>query len=674
MAAAMHPSVPVRTTITAAAAIAALPAVAVAQDAPPSSPDIVVTGLPTPPANAAYGPVTIDDTALRATAAGTIEAALARVPGFQQFRRADSRSANVSSQGISLRGLGGNAASRTLLLLDGVPQADAFFGFVPFTLFPADSIARAEVVRGSGTGPFGAGAVAGTILLESRDPRARAPLTGMASIGSRASRSIGIGAAVRAGEGTLTIDARHDAGDGFATTPAAQRTAASVPSRYRGSTVALGAQVPVAAQAVLSARVAGFADDRTLRFVGADNAARGIDASLRVVARGRWGVDALGWMQMRDFSSTVVSATTLRVTLDQRQTPTTGWGGKLELRPPVGPRRLLRLGLDVRGADGRADEDVIGGAGTITLRRSAGGRSVIVGGFAEGDAIAGPLALTAGVRADHWRQSAGFLRESRADGSVQAAARYADRSGTIATARAGARLRLGEAAAIRASAYTGFRVPTLNELYRGFTVFPIVTRANPALAPERLRGVEAAVDLTPARGVAVTLTAFDNRLAGAIANVTIGPNLRERRNLAAIRARGIEGTVRLRAGAWQFDAGGSYAVARVTDPTITQRLRPAQVPRVTGSLTAGWHGSNGALVQGGIVHTGRQFEDDRNIDILPPATTIDALVRLPIAGRGWQVEVRGENLANAVTVTRSSGGSQDLGIPRTLWLGLRFGG
>ncbi|MCB1026425.1 MAG: TonB-dependent receptor, partial [Microthrixaceae bacterium] len=49
-------------------------------------------------------------------------------------------------------------------------------------------------------------------------------------------------------------------------------------------------------------------------------------------------------------------------------------------------------------------------------------------------------------------------------------------------------------------AYTGFRLPTLNELYRPFVVFPITTKANPALKPERLRGVEGGFDLTPVDG------------------------------------------------------------------------------------------------------------------------------------------------------------------------------
>jgi outer membrane receptor for ferric coprogen and ferric-rhodotorulic acid len=35
--------------------------------------------------------------------------------------------------------------------------------------------------------------------------------------------------------------------------------------------------------------------------------------------------------------------------------------------------------------------------------------------------------------------------------------------------------------------------------------------------------------------------------------------------------------------------------------------------------------------------------------------------------------VRGENLTDEAIVTRNQGGSIDLGVPRTVWLGLRYG-
>jgi outer membrane receptor protein involved in Fe transport len=53
---------------------------------------------------------------------------------------------------------------------------------------------------------------------------------------------------------------------------------------------------------------------------------------------------------------------------------------------------------------------------------------------------------------------------------------------------------------LRGSAYSGLRQPTINELYRTFTVFPVTTNANPLLGNERLKGVEGGVDLGPFAG------------------------------------------------------------------------------------------------------------------------------------------------------------------------------
>lgn len=645
------------------------------QDIP--SQDIIVTALPPPPAAAAYGPVTIAGDRLSATASGRLEEALARIPGFQQFRRSDSRSANPSAQGITLRSLGGNASSRTLLTLDGVPQADAFFGFIPFTALPAESIASATVTRGSGIGPFGSGAVAGTIELASRAPGARPPLALALTGGSDDAVEGSIAAAFPLGAGHIALDVRHDRGDGFFTTPLAQRDAATVPARYRATQAALSAAVPLGDGVTLHPRLSAFRDDRTLRFAGADSGAEGVDASLRLVrtgaGRGGWGVEALGWVQARDFDSIVVSATTFRPTLDQRATPTTGWGGKLELRAPGNVGRLLRFGVDVRGAEGHADEDALAASGARTLTRRAGGRTLTLGGFVEGDLLLGDVSLTGGARVDHWRLSDGFAQEIRPNGTLQRDDRFVRRSDTLGSFRAAAAWSPAPPLTLRASAYTGFRLPTLNELYRGFTVFPVVTRANAALRPERIRGGEAGVELRPVESLTLGLTAFDNRLEDAIANVTIGTNLRERRNVRAIRARGLEGSLAWASGPWRLDAGWAYSAASVRAlGTSLDGLRPAQTPRYSGSVTISWQQADW-LLQLSTRYIGQVFEDDRNLDPIPAATTIDALVRAPLAG-GFTLVLRAENLADEDIVTRNSGGSIDLGAPRTLWVGLRWAG
>lgn len=86
-------------------------------------PPIVVTGqrLEDGQGDERAGAIVITAERMLESASGRIEGVLATVPGLQSFRRNDSRSANPSAQGLTLLGLGGNASSRTLVLLDGIP-------------------------------------------------------------------------------------------------------------------------------------------------------------------------------------------------------------------------------------------------------------------------------------------------------------------------------------------------------------------------------------------------------------------------------------------------------------------------------------------------------------------------------------------------------------------------
>src|SRR3546814_7666933 len=46
-------------------------------------------------------------------------------------------------------------SSRALMLLDGVPVADPFFGYIPLSALAPERLAGIRVTRGGGSGPFG---------------------------------------------------------------------------------------------------------------------------------------------------------------------------------------------------------------------------------------------------------------------------------------------------------------------------------------------------------------------------------------------------------------------------------------------------------------------------------------------------------------------------------------
>lgn len=667
------------TAILACASCIALSTPALAQDAGTQQ-SIVVTGrgLGETPATPAYDTVEINRDAIVATGSGRIEDALSNVAGFQQFRRSDSRSSNPSAQGVTLRALSGNATSRALVILDGVPMLDPFFGYVPLSAITPEQLANIRVTRGGGSGPFGSGALAGTIELESADADQLGPLTGETLVNDRGGTEWGVGVAPHLGDGFAVISGRWDRGQGFWTTPEADRVPASARAAYDSWSAQARLVQPIAQDVELQARGLVFDDQRTLRFQGADSSSKGQDLSLRLVGHGDFQFDALVYGQWRNFTNIVVSSSKFVPVLDQKDTPSRGFGGKFELRPPVGPDHVVRFGFDFRESNGDLTEDSYSAyTQAKTGTHFAGGQNGDLGFFAEDDWTAGKVVITSGVRADRWSIRDGYYRTVDGSGGSLVNDTYPGRSGWDVTWRAGILGKVSHRVHLRAAAYTGLRLPTLNELYRPFVVYPVTTHANADLQNERLEGFEGGIELMPMDGVSFSLTAFDNKLKHAIANVTIGTNERQRQNLDAIHAQGLELGASVKSGDVSFNGSLAYTDAKVEATGIQAALdgmRPSQTPKWSASATLAWEPRDGMRLAATLRHVGAQYEDDLMTKVLPAATTLDLFAQVPL-WRKMSLVVRGENVFNEKIVTRNQGGplGTDLGTPATGWIGLRWG-
>ena len=643
---------------------------------------ILVTGkgLDDTPATPAYSSIILEQEQIISTPSGRIEDVLGAVAGFQQFRRSDSRSANPSAQGATLRALGGNATSRALVTLDGVPLADPFFGFIPFNAVAPERLGRITITRGGGSGPFGSGALAGTIAMESADLGALDAFSVGLLVNDREETEAAATLAQGLGSGYVVASGRWDRGQGFFTTPRDERVPASARAAFDNWSLSLRGVAPLTDDVELQASALVYDDARTLRFTGADSTNEGQNAALRVIGRGAWAFEALAYVQARNFSNVVISSTRFTRVLDQRKTPSTGIGGKVEVQPPVGDAHNVRLGVDYRRASGTLNEDAFSAfTGALRERRRAGGATSDVGLFVEHDWQPGgdnaPLVMSGGVRLDRTSISDGFFISRDADNVVSETLNAPDRSDWTVTYRAGALYRASPQLSLRAAAYSGQRLPTLNELYRPFVVFPVVTQANANLVNERLEGFEAGVDFAPMAGVEFSLTAFDNRVKNAIANVTLSPTLRQRQNLPAIKARGLELDAGMTRGPIHFDGTLSYTDAQISGRDASAGLngnRPPQVPRWAGAASLAYRPQNGWNIAATVRHVGAQFESDQESDPLPAATTLGAYAQIPLNRRLYLI-LRAENLTDETIVTRNAGGSTDLGVPRTFWAGFRLG-
>jgi outer membrane receptor protein involved in Fe transport len=660
--------------------------------------EVVVTGrgLDAAPGDAAYDISLIGRDRLDHSASNRLEDVLRDIPGFQQFRRSDSRTANPTSQGATLRALGGNASSRALLLLDGVPQTDPFGGWISWPAYNPRRLGLIRVTRGGGSGANGAGALAGTIELESAVPGDLTGLSAGLAYGSRDGIDAAAGYGARLGAGFVSLSTAYARGDGFTPVVARQQGPADRPSPYEQASVAARAVAPVSATVELQANLSAFTDERERGTAFSAIDTRGADASLRLVGRGPLPFAALAYVQVRDFANDFASVNAGRTaasqTLDQYSVPSTGLGARVELRPRLGPV-TFRLGADWRQTQGRTQELYQYVAGSPTRGRIAGGRTSTLGAFAEASWEQGPLTLTGGGRLDYWRIADGVLRErTLATNAALTDIAFPDRSGWEPTARAGIALRAAEPLTVRAAAYLGWRLPTLNELYRPFRVGTDATAANAALSPERLKGIEAGLEFRPIPAARIGITLFANRLADAIANVTLGQGpgtfpgvgfvaaggaYRQRRNVDAVESRGVEVDASLAIGRFRINAGYSFADAEVSASgaaVLLDDLRPAQTPRHSLTASLAWQGPRGAWVSAGMRYVSGQYEDDLNAQLIPDALTFDAAATLPLTG-SLAIEARAENLTDREVVAGISGaGVVERATPRTLWLGLRWRG
>jgi iron complex outermembrane recepter protein len=262
--------------------------------------------------------------------------------------------------------------------------------------------------------------------------------------------------------------------------------------------------------------------------------------------------------------------------------------------------------------------------------------------------------------------------------------RFDDQEALLASPRLAALWRVTSDTDVRASAYRGFRVPTLNELYRPFRVRNDVTVANERLEPERLTGGELGLEQRW-RGVEARVTGFWTEITDIVANVTLasplpdcppGTTCRQRQNLESARVRGIEAEVAYRpARDWRLTAGYVFSDARVVEASRQRALegkRLAQVPEHSGSVGLRYDNRERLTAAVSVRLAGAQYEDDLNTLPLGGFAVVDLYVARQVV-RGVDVFGAVENLFDQTYgVGRTAEGTVTIGAPRLVHGGVRL--
>jgi len=612
---------------------------------------------------------------------------LRQVPGFSLFRRSSSIVSHPTTQGVSLRGIGPSGASRALVLLDGIPINDPFGGWVYWDRIPLQSVEQVEVVRGGGASVWGNYALGGVINIITRRPVERAALF-EGSYGNNDTRNVDLLLTEVQGPFRLSLEGSHFATDGYQTVSAARRGTIDVDAGSRHTT--FNGRIELQPSPDLSMFVRGtyYEESRDngtpLQFNNTDAGSLAMGGRARTGDGSEWTATVFTDLEgfHSTFSSQALDRNSETLALDQR-VPTTSVGAALTWSRTFGAHRVL-AGTDFRWIDGETDERVYV-AGAFARTRVAGGEQQIYGLFLQDVYTPHPrIELVGGLRADYWRAYDGFRRDTPSPAGIPARQTYSDIDRLAASPRLAMLFHAGPSTDLRASAYQGFRVPTINELYRVFRVRNDVTVANEHLKPERLTGGEVGVEqrVGPFQARA---TAFWNEVQDLVANVTLtnrlpdcpaGTTCRQRQNLDRARIRGVETELELRVGReWKVGGGYIYSDTEVIDAPPQRSLegkRLAQVPRHGASLTVRYDNPALFTVAATARFVGRQFEDDLNTLPLGSYVLVDLFASRRIA-RWGEVFVAIENLLDTTYTTgRTSDGVVSIGAPFLVHGGVRL--
>ena len=623
---------------------------------PARSEDVTVTAArrPTRVADTAARVLVLGRDDLEATPALTVDDALRQVPGFTLFRRSGSRVANPTAQGASMRGVGPSGASRTLVLLDGVPLNDPFGGWVYWSRIPKASLDRVEVVEGGASDLYGSAALGGVVqaLTRAGDPEVALEASG----GNEATATLSFFAAARRGGWDLRFAGEVFTTDGYVVVSDDERGPVDTPAGARHLSGVVTVERRLGSDAAFFVRGSMFGESREngtlLQANDTDlqEVVAGVEAPL---GRGRLTVRATYGSETYHQSFTAVAADRASEIITRQQRVPSWWaGGSATWSRSFASGRGVVAGFEGRHVDGRSDETAYV-QGRPNALVSAGGAQGLWAAFAEGRfGLGSRTLLNLGARVDRWTERDGYTDTRPLSGAAPTETRFDDRSATAFSPRASVLLRATPRVQLFAAGYGAFRGPTLNELYRSFRVGDTLTRANPALTEERLAGGEAGASWTSRdEGLRVRGVAFAARLDDPVANVTVAatPALitRERRNLGRTRSRGLEldGSLRLGSRVWaslgyaftdatvrRFEADSSLEgndVPQVARHQATLQLRYADPRLVDASLYA--RASSG------------QFEDDQNRLPLGAFFTLDLRIARRL-GRGLQVFAAAENL------------------------------
>ena len=645
--------------------------------------EVTVTGSNTALGDTPASVVIVKGEELETSPSATLDEKLRQVPGFTLFRRSGSRTANPTSQGVSLRGTGASGASRAAVLLDNVPLNDPFGGWIFWGRVPALSIEEVEVLRGPASSLYGNSAIGGVISIDTRD--AEGPVLDFeTSYGSQRTPIVSLFAAAGYKKWRGSLSGEGFATDGSVIVAMGQRGSVDTSAGVRRVSVDPFLEYAFSKSRRAFAGGEYFEERRTNGTPLQTNDTK--------ILSGRLGVDLtsdkfgaftfrswyLAEIYHQSFSSIAPDRNTESLTRLQT-VPSQAGSVSIRWTRDFASRGTIFGGAETRIVRGSSDETAYTGGSPFSLI-GAGGRELDLGGYVGGTFDPSPrVTLSGNIRFDHWAEFSGYSATRALTGPSFTRSLFPDRSESAVSPRASILVRVHDGISLTGTFSTGFRSATLNELYRSFRVGNVLTLANETLKAERAKNVEVGALISGFRDrVYLRAVAFCTGITDPISNVTLSttPTLitRQRQNLGRTLACGVEAdnVLRLR-NDFELSSGYLFVDSRVKSFPANRSLEGLRVPQVAANqftLRATYSNPTVATVSLQFRAAGSQFEDDNNLLRLGGFTTVGLFASHRFS-KTIEVFAAFENIFNA-TVEAGRTPVLTLADPRAIRIGVRF--
>jgi iron complex outermembrane receptor protein len=467
----------------------------------------------------------------------TIDQILKNVPGVI-LNDTPYYQKDPTGQSINVRGLGN---ARTLVLIDGLPANDAFYGTVQWNLVPMSAIDSVEFIRGGVSSLWGNYSMGGVINIKTKTP-VNSQQEASASVGSFGTYNVAASKDIIASDNLqLRLSADYFNTDGYQNISTISPAASNSIRNGQGPASSHNSNFRLQGYFKATQDTSGFfragyhtMSDLSSGYAFATNLKQDTDIAAGTTTRleDRARLDANLFYSNTNFNKQNGSTTTTRSNNIAANTPyisanykdpynTVGASAQYT-KELTGVINQYLVGVDARNIAGSNLTNNLNNNGAVSNINYSEGQQTFLGlmGQVKAKAASIPLETTLAARIDQWSSQTPTAYNTGPNGANPIYQNIPNQSKTQLSPTLGFLYKATSNWDLRTAAYQAFRAPGLNNTLRSYGSSSGFSFANPNLTPETMIGYEVGTDYRWKGGFA-QVTAFNNYIQNAVATYSL---------------------------------------------------------------------------------------------------------------------------------------------------------